>query len=108
MILTSAEMKEQEEQAFKDGCTPESLMEEAGARIALAVRKFAPAARRCDVFFGKGNNGGDALVAARHLAEAGWNINPAACFPGIRMDGAYETEIRAVSGIPFPRQSGPE
>ena len=81
MILTSAEMKEQEELAFKDGCTPESLMEEAGARIALAIEQFVPKQGRCDVFFGKGNNGGDALVAARRLAELGWDVELQAAFP---------------------------
>ena len=75
MILTCAQMKAQEERAFQDGCTPEGLMEEAGLRIALAVRQFVPEAGRCAVFFGKGHNGGDALVAARHLAEAGWKID---------------------------------
>jgi ADP-dependent NAD(P)H-hydrate dehydratase / NAD(P)H-hydrate epimerase len=75
MILTCAQMKEQEERAFQDGCTPEGLMEEAGLRIALAVRQFLPEPGRCAVFFGKGHNGGDALVAARHLAEAGWKID---------------------------------
>jgi len=81
MILTCAQMKAQEERAFQDGCTPEGLMEEAGLRIALAVRQFVPEAGRCAVFFGKGHNGGDALVAARHLAEAGWKIDLQPAFP---------------------------
>jgi len=49
-------------------------MEEAGARIAAAVRQFAPGPGVCRVVFGKGHNGGDALVAARYLAAAGWEI----------------------------------
>jgi ADP-dependent NAD(P)H-hydrate dehydratase / NAD(P)H-hydrate epimerase len=81
MILTCAQMKAQEERAFHDGCTPEGLMEEAGLRIALAVRQFVPEIGRCAVFFGKGHNGGDALVAARHLAEAGWEIDLQPAFP---------------------------
>jgi len=74
-------MKAQEERAFQDGCTPEGLMEEAGQRIAQAVRQFVPEAGRCAVFFGKGHNGGDALVAARHLMEAGWKIDLQPAFP---------------------------
>ena len=74
MILTCAEMKALEERAFAAGIHAEDLLEEAGEKIARAVRQFFPAPARCIVFFGKGHNGGDALVAARHLAVAGWEI----------------------------------
>jgi len=49
-------------------------MEEAGLQMARAVHQFFPTPGECTVFFGKGHNGGDALVAARRLAEAGWHI----------------------------------
>ena len=75
MILTAAEMRAVEARAFADGVSPESLMEEAARKIADAVLEFAPRPGRCVVFFGKGNNGGDALVASRHLAAAGWEID---------------------------------
>ena len=81
MILTCAEMKELETRAFADGISAEALMEQAGQKIALAVRQFFPRAGRCIVFFGKGHNGGDALVAARHLAQAGWEIELMPAFP---------------------------
>jgi NAD(P)H-hydrate epimerase len=81
MILTCSEMKALEERAFADGITAETLMDEAGRQIAGAVRQFAPSAGRCLVFFGKGHNGGDALVAARHLAAAGWHIELLPAFP---------------------------
>ena len=74
MILTSHEMKALEERAFADGVTAEALMEEAGRKIAETVCQFYPFPGKCIVAFGKGHNGGDALVAARHLAEAGWTI----------------------------------
>ena len=74
-------MRVVEERAFSDGITAESLMEEAGEKIAAAVRQFEPEPGRCLVFFGKGHNGGDALVAARHLAAAGWNIELRPTFP---------------------------
>lgn len=73
-MLTCAEMKVLEERAFAEGVSAEGLMEEAGAQIAAAVRQFFPKPGRCLAYFGKGHNGGDALVAARHLAAAGWNI----------------------------------
>ena len=74
MILTVREMKSLEEKAFADGVVADVLMEEAGAQIACAVRQFFPTSGVCVAVFGKGNNGGDALVAARHLADAGWEV----------------------------------
>ncbi len=74
MIATCAEMKAIEARAFADGVDAHDLMEEAGEKIARAVRQFFPDPGRCIAVFGKGHNGGDALVASRHLALAGWKI----------------------------------
>lgn len=72
MVVTPSGMKEIERRAFEEGASPEELMDEAGAGVACAVQQFYPAPGTCLVVFGKGHNGGDALVAARHLAIAGW------------------------------------
>ncbi len=80
MILTCAAMKALEERAFSEGVSADALMEEAGLRIARAVRQFFPRPGVCVAVFGKGNNGGDALVAARHLALWGWDVRLAAAF----------------------------
>ena len=79
--MTCAEMKALEGRAFAEGVTAEALMEEAGAQIAAAVVQFVPTPGRCVVHFGKGHNGGDALVAARHLAERGWSCELKPAFP---------------------------
>lgn len=58
---------------------PHVLMQRAGlavARLALAV---APHARRVWIACGPGNNGGDGLVAARHLQRAGWAVHVTWC-----------------------------
>ena len=55
-------------------------MDEAGAGIARAVARFFPEPGRCVVFAGKGNNAGDALVAAEHLTRSGWKIETRLCF----------------------------
>ncbi len=81
MLLTCSEMRALEERAFADGITAEALMEEAGEGIARVVRQFFPKAGRCVAVFGKGHNGGDALVAARYLAQAGWEIELRGVFP---------------------------
>jgi NAD(P)H-hydrate epimerase len=74
-------MKALEERAFATGASPEALMDEAGDHIASAVQQFFPKRGICLTFFGKGHNGGDALVAARHLGEAGWEVYLVPAFP---------------------------
>lgn len=81
MILSSSQMHDAERMAFASGATAESLMEIAGREAARLVCQFHPKPGRCLVFFGKGHNGGDALVAARYLAEAGWSIELEKFFP---------------------------
>src|SRR5438067_1287967 len=74
MIVSGDEMRAIEQAAFAAGISAESLMDQAGAQIAQGVRQFFPRPGSALIFFGKGHNGGDALVAARHLADAGWHI----------------------------------
>jgi NAD(P)H-hydrate epimerase len=73
-IVTSAQMRAAEQAAFARGISADALMEEAGEGIARAIAKFFPRAGKCVVFAGKGHNAGDAFVAARLLAERGWQI----------------------------------
>jgi len=56
-------------------------MDHAGAGVARAVREFFPEPGKCLVYAGKGHNGGDALVAAEHLARSGWKIDIHLVFP---------------------------
>src|SRR6202030_4682730 len=68
-------MRAAEESAVARGVTIETLMDQAGAGVARAVRQFFPKPARCIVFAGKGHNGGDALVAAEKLQRIGWKID---------------------------------
>jgi ADP-dependent NAD(P)H-hydrate dehydratase / NAD(P)H-hydrate epimerase len=70
-LPTPPEMAALERQAQeKYGITVSALMERAGARTAEVARTLLRSrpGRRVVVIAGKGNNGGDGLVAARHLA----------------------------------------
>jgi len=50
----------------------EKLMENAGRNMARFVSKFNP--KKIIIIYGKGNNGGDGLVCARHLSIQGFNV----------------------------------
>ena len=70
-ILTAQDMSTADKQSIALGVSVAELMEHAGAAVArFCLRHYAG-----DLFpvvlCGKGNNGGDGFVAARHLAEAG-------------------------------------
>ena len=80
-MVTPPQMQALEKAAFAAGANAEALMEEAGCKMALAVRQFFPAPGHCTAVFGKGHNGGDALVAARFLSEAGWQVNLVPAYP---------------------------
>lgn len=74
-IVSAAAMRAAEEAAFARGVEVEALMDCAGAGIARTVSKFFPEPGKAIVFAGKGHNGGDALVAAALLKQAGWEID---------------------------------
>jgi hydroxyethylthiazole kinase-like uncharacterized protein yjeF len=67
-ILTAAEMAEADRRSVELGVPIPELMERAGGAVAAFCLRQYPAAKRVVVFCGKGNNGGDGLVAARVLA----------------------------------------
>ncbi len=97
MILSCEEMKKAEESAFASGISVETLMESAGRGIAQAVRQFFPRPGLAAAYFGKGNNGGEALVAARHLSEAGWRIELRSAYPA---EDASEMTRGLLSRVP--------
>jgi hydroxyethylthiazole kinase-like uncharacterized protein yjeF len=53
---------------------PHELMQRAGMAVAQLARAVAPHARSVWVACGPGNNGGDGLVAATHLHQAGLSV----------------------------------
>ena len=82
-ILTAAEMRAADTATTEEHGIPSTvLMENAGAAVARFVLQEIPEAEPGEVrsgirivaFCGKGNNGGDGFVAARILAEAGYDV----------------------------------
>ena len=73
-VLSLQEMVAREEQAFHSGVTAAALMEAAGEAMAGRILAIYPHTRSFLVLVGKGNNGGDGLVVARHLANAGRRV----------------------------------
>ena len=104
-------MKALESAAFQHGGDPELLMETAGAAIADAIHDFFPAPGRATVFCGKGNNAGDVLVAAGHLAQGGWEITLDLAFPENEFSPLAAkkfTEFRTVPKSKIQSRSGAE
>lgn len=71
--VTTEQIRELDRGAIAAGIPGEELMERAGYAVARTAVEFLKRrdSRSVLLFAGKGNNGGDAIVAARHLAGAG-------------------------------------
>ncbi|WP_199621195.1 NAD(P)H-hydrate dehydratase [Paenibacillus alkalitolerans] len=108
-IVTSEEMRRIDRAAIEQiGIPALVLMENAGRAVAeevIALVKNAPAGsamKRWLILAGKGNNGADGVVAARHLAEAGYEpfvlyaASPA-MFAG---EAAVQRDIATRLGLP--------
>jgi ADP-dependent NAD(P)H-hydrate dehydratase / NAD(P)H-hydrate epimerase len=102
-LLTARQMQELDRRAIEEFAVPGVvLMENAGR----AVAEFG-ATRFTDrfpgpvlVLCGKGNNGGDGYVIARHLANRGWQVRTLVLAPraAIAGDAAVNLEILQRSG----------
>lgn len=76
-IVTAEEMIQREQEFIAGGVTAKELMEDAGRSIAVTVAQHFPETRKVFILAGKGNNGGDGLVAARYWAAKGWHVRVA-------------------------------
>jgi NAD(P)H-hydrate epimerase len=76
-IVTAQQMREIDGKAAESGISTEFLMENAGRVVAEETREFIDfiAGKSIVALAGPGNNGGDALVAARYLHEWGADVN---------------------------------
>lgn len=97
-LVTAARMREIEERCVKSGLPTDKLMENAGLAVALEMKKRLGEVRGKNilVLVGPGNNGGDGLVAARHLHS--WGALVCLYLSSPRSDGNYK--ITQEKGIP--------
>ncbi len=74
--VTAAEMREIDRRTIEEYRVPSyELMEKAGQAVAEETAKLAGSPpKRLLILAGKGNNGGDGLVAARYLKQKGYTV----------------------------------
>lgn len=100
-LVTIDQMRQVEQRSAGVGRPPELLMESAGLAVAEEVRRFRGnvAGSPILVLVGPGNNGGDGLVAARHLDDWGAQVNVYLC--GRRTEGDNNFRLIEERGVPF-------
>ncbi len=103
-VLTSAEMREIDRKTIREvGVPGVVLMENAGLRILEAIERRVPdlAARPVVIVAGKGNNGGDGLVVARHLFGRGLRprVLLAAAIDEVQGDARVNLEAALKMGV---------
>lgn len=93
-LVTVAEMRALEQAAVDAGSSFPQLMEEAGLAVAQEAWMLLGTleGRRIVVLAGPGNNGGDGLVAAKHLAD--WGAGVTVYVPRQRRDETLYEELR--------------
>ncbi|HIH26472.1 MAG TPA: NAD(P)H-hydrate dehydratase, partial [Methanoregulaceae archaeon] len=91
-VITHERMRSVDANAQALGLSPLQLMESAGRALAEAVRAGDPC--RVLILCGKGNNGGDGMVAARHLQD----LDPVVCvIAGSGMTAESTRQLRLLS-----------
>ncbi len=73
-IVTAEEMGAADRKSVELGISVASLMQNAGAAVARFALRHGPSSGLIIALCGKGNNGGDSMVALQELAEAGREV----------------------------------
>ncbi|MFQ5860958.1 MAG: NAD(P)H-hydrate dehydratase, partial [Dehalococcoidia bacterium] len=98
-VITVEEMRRLEKACAQEGVSVDTLMENAGLAVARVVRELLGqvAGQPLLVLVGPGNNGGDGLVAARHLQQWRARVTAYLCAP--RREPDPKREMAARSGV---------
>jgi ADP-dependent NAD(P)H-hydrate dehydratase / NAD(P)H-hydrate epimerase len=98
-VLDAERMRAIDAWAIEEQGVPSlDLMEAAGAALAETVRERAGAGP-IRVVCGKGNNGGDGLVAARHLARTGHDVEVVLVWPADELSGDPAANLARLDGV---------
>lgn len=89
------------EQAALAHSAAHALIEAAGLAVAKLAMAVAPHAGRVQVWAGPGNNGGDGLIAARHLHQAGRDVTVTLVGDAARLpvDAAHALRTAQAAGV---------
>ncbi len=94
--------------ATQAGLPGAALMESAGRETASEIRRRWPRPGRAAILVGGGNNGGDGLVVARHLFEAGWEVELRLCVDPDRLSGDAALQWALVEPMGLPVRGKPD
>ena len=111
-VVTAEQMKEIDRRAQQAGAPVRELMENAGRAVFEQARRIlkVPEGRRIAVVCGKGNNGGDGLVAARYLHNWGAEVSIllAARSQELQGEPRENLELAAQMGLTLNENVAPE
>ena len=94
--LTREQVRDVDRSAIDDyGMLGLVLMENAGRNSAELLRTLGISGR-VTICCGKGNNGGDGFVMARHLENAGVDVNILLCVPSPSLTGDAKTNLNII------------
>jgi len=101
-IVTAEEMKQLDRRAIEEFHIPvDTLMENAGRLLAEEIRDtWGPiTGKSVTIVAGKGNNGGDGLVTARHLLEQGAQVTVCLLSPPEKMSAESRVNLKRYQAI---------
>ncbi len=107
-VVSADQMRQLEMEAGKLGLPSSILMEKAGLAVARQVRAHLQGVigKRLLVLVGPGNNGGDGLVAARHLRD--WGAQVQLYLVGARPEADPNLKLVLERGLPILEARGEE
>ncbi len=106
--VTAVQMREIDRATIQDFNIPGlELMEKAGCALADAAAELLPASGYALVVAGKGNNGGDGFVAARHLLQRGFTAQVALLADAEELTGDAATNCQRAIELDIPIHQKP-
>ena len=101
--FSRAQLMEVDRRAVEEfGISVLMLMENAGREVAQVARSYMMESSSVLILAGAGNNGGDGLVAARHLANHGHRVTILLTVDEHKFTGAALTQLQIIQKMRIP------